>query len=103
VWDNLIANIDRNAGNLLVDPSWNLILIDHSRAFTRTDKMPFPMTRIDREFFARLKGLTEDEIVARLGPWLMDGPKPLLKRRDKIVQHFEKLIAEKGEPLVLVP
>ena len=32
-FDNLIANIDRNAGNLLVDDEWNLILIDHSRAF----------------------------------------------------------------------
>jgi hypothetical protein len=33
VFDNLIANIDRNAGNILVDGQWNIILIDHSRAF----------------------------------------------------------------------
>ena len=43
VWDNLIANIDRNQGNLLLDPVWNLILIDHSRAFTNEQKMPFAM------------------------------------------------------------
>ena len=50
VFDNLIANIDDNAGNILVDAEWNMILIDHSRAFA-TDSMPFEkeMTRIDRE------------------------------------------------------
>jgi len=38
VFDNLINNIDRNAGNLLVyrNPDWHLVLIDHSRCFTRT-------------------------------------------------------------------
>ena len=60
VFDNLIANIDRNAGNMLVDGEWNLILIDHSRAFA-SDRMPFEkeMTRVDRDFFARLKALDE--------------------------------------------
>ena len=42
----LTANIDRNAGNLLVDPAWNLILIDHSRAFTTdTRSLPAPPHR----------------------------------------------------------
>lgn len=103
VWDNLIGNIDRNQGNLLVDEQWNLILIDHSRAFTTTGQMPFQMTRIDRPFYEKLKALTEEDLKARLGKLLFDGPKPLLKRRDKIVQHFEKLIKEKGEAAVLVP
>ena len=31
---NLIYNKDPNLGNWLVDPAWNLILIDNSRAFT---------------------------------------------------------------------
>jgi hypothetical protein len=103
VWDNLIGNIDRNAGNLLVDPGWNLILIDHSRAFTMTMQMPFAMTKIDREFFERLKSLDEATLKARLGSLLFDGPKPILKRRDTIVKHFNKLIAEKGEAAVLIP
>ena len=38
-FDNLTANIDRNQGNLLVDGAWNLILIDHSRAFA-ANRMP---------------------------------------------------------------
>jgi len=102
VWDNLIANIDRNAGNLLVDSEWNLVLIDHSRAFTTTSKMPFPMTRIDREFFERLKSLTEEELRTHLKGLLFDGPKPLLKRRDKIVEEFEKRIQKYGEAAVLI-
>jgi hypothetical protein len=103
VWDNLTGNIDRNEGNLLIDPQWNLILIDHSRAFTSTTKMPFPMTRIDRPFYERLKALTEDDLKTHLDGLLFDGPKSLLKRRDLIVKHFEKLIKEKGEPAVLIP
>jgi hypothetical protein len=102
VWDNLIANIDRNAGNLLVDDSWNLILIDHSRAFTRSTSMPFKMTRIDRPFYEQLKALTEADL-APMGKWLTDGPRPLLRRRDTIVTHFEKLIAGSSEAAVLVP
>jgi len=61
------------------------------------------MTKIDREFFERLKSLDEATLKARLGPLLFDGPKPILKRRDNIVKHFNKLIAEKGEAAVLIP
>jgi len=103
VFDNLIANIDRNAGNLLVDGEWNLILIDHSRAFA-SNRMPFEkeMTRVDREFFERLKNLDEPTLMKRIRPWVLgDGSvRDLLKRRDKIVAHFEQLAREKGEALV---
>ncbi len=39
----------------------------------------------------------------RVGKLLIDGPKPILKRRDKIVENFEKLIAQYGEAGVLIP
>ena len=39
MFDNLIGNIDPNLGNWLVDPSWNLILIDLTRAFTTTKEL----------------------------------------------------------------
>jgi hypothetical protein len=103
VWDNLVGNIDRNQGNLLVDQAWNLILIDHSRCFTATTAMPFPMRKIDRELYEKLKALDEATLRQRLGKLVMDGPKPLLKRRDKIVQNFETLIAQYGEKAVLIP
>jgi hypothetical protein len=103
VFDNLIGNIDRNQGNLLIDPEWNLILIDHSRAFTNTQTMPFPMTRIDREFLQRLRGLTKEDLDARLGKLVPDGTRPILARRDRIVKQFDKMIAERGEAAVLIP
>jgi len=106
VFDDLIANIDENAGNILVAPLWNMILIDHSRCFA-SDSMPFgkQMNRIDRPFFDKLKALDEATVMARLKPWVMSGStvKGLLKRRDKIVAHFEARAKELGEAQVFVP
>jgi hypothetical protein len=103
VFDNLVANIDRNAGNLLVDGEWNLILIDHSRAFA-TDDMPFvkEMTRVDRPLVEKLRALDEATLMARIRPWVLsDGNvRAILKRRDKIVAHFDRLAAERGEGVV---
>lgn len=103
VFDNLVANIDRNAGNILVDGQWDIILIDHSRAFG-SNTMPFEkeMTRIDREMFARLKALDEAGLMKTVRPWVLgDGPvRDILKRRDKIVAHFEKLARKRGEAAV---
>jgi hypothetical protein len=103
VFDNLTANIDDNAGNMLIDGEWNIILIDHTRCFA-VDKMPFEkeMTRIDKEMFARLKALDEAGIMKQVRPWVLsDGQaRAILKRRDKIVAIFEKLAKERGEAAV---
>jgi hypothetical protein len=102
-FDNLIANVDRNAGNLLVDDEWNLVLIDHSRAFA-SGTMPFmkQMTRIDREFYERLKALDEETLMRELKPWVLSGGsvREILKRRDKIVAQFDRLAREKSEAAV---
>ncbi len=103
VFDNLIANIDRNTGNLLIDGEWQLILIDHSRAFA-DDRMPFAkaMNRLDRETFARLKALDFQTLKARLGRWVLsDGNlRDLLRRRDRIVAAFEAEVRQNGEAAV---
>jgi len=103
VFDNLIANIDRNAGNILVDGEWNIVLIDHSRAFA-SDRMPFEkeMTRIDRAFFERLKALDEASVMKQVRPWVLgDGTaRAILKRRDKIVTRFEQEASKRGEAAV---
>jgi hypothetical protein len=102
-FDNLIANIDRNAGNILVDSEWGMFLIDHSLAFA-SDRMPFEkeMTRIDRAFFEKLKALDEASVMKQVRPWLLDdgAARAILKRRDKIVKHFEKAARKKGEAAV---
>jgi hypothetical protein len=103
VFDDLISNIDRNAGNMLVDGEWNIILIDHSRAFGSND-MPFEKQslRIDRALFERIKALDEAGLIKRVRPWLLgDGQvRDILKRRDRIVAGFEKLARERGEAAV---
>jgi hypothetical protein len=105
MFDALIAEIDRNAGNLLVlrDPKWHLVLIDHSRAFTNSTKLVYPVERIDREMFERLKALKKEDLDARLGTLVLDGSQSLLRRRDLIVERFEKLAKEKGEASVFLP
>jgi len=103
VFDDLIINVDRNAGNILVDPAWNVILIDHSRAFdTRKDKMPAPLSKIDRPFFEKLKALDKETLKARIGPYLAFGVDPILQRRDRVVKELERLIKEQGEANVLI-
>jgi hypothetical protein len=108
VFDNLIENIDRNAGNLLVyrapgDRAWHLVLVDHSRAFTSSRKVLFEMSRIDRPLFERLRALDMPTLEARLGDLVAGDLRRILQRRDAIVAHFEKLASVKGEAAVFVP
>jgi len=103
IFDALIANIDRNAQNMMIDGESNLILIDHSRAFAK-DEMPFmdDIKRTDRELFEALKALDEATLMERLRPWLFDDGtvRALLARRDKIVKRLETLARERGEAAV---
>ena len=94
VFDELIANRDRNQGNMLIDRRWKLWLIDHSRAFrtNETLKDPQKLRRCERTMLARMKALTEDALKDELGDYLNGREiKSLLKRRDEIVERFEKL------------
>jgi hypothetical protein len=106
VFDNLIANVDENKGNLLVFQGpklWELVLVDHSRCFTETTKMQFPMTKIDKPFFEKLKALDAEVVKEKIGPLVLDKGKSLMKRRDLIVQELEKLAAKSGEAAVFIP
>jgi hypothetical protein len=100
IFDALAANIDRNAGNILVDGAWHLILIDHSRAFATNDT-PFldEITQTDRDFFEALKALDEATLTERLEPWLFGkgSVRDLLERRNKIVERLEHYVQERGE------
>jgi hypothetical protein len=101
--DDLIANTDPNLGNWLVDPAWNIILIDHSRAFTSTQKMTHELTRIDADLWARMQALDQNGLAAALGAWLSkDEIDALLRRRDTMKTNIDKLVAKRGEAEVFV-
>jgi hypothetical protein len=103
MFDALIFNKDPNLGNWLVDPAWNLILIDHTRSFTAGKDMAHVLTRIDAELWDRMKALTEESLTGALGPWL--GKKEIhaiLERRDRMQAIIDKLVESKGEAEVFV-
>lgn len=103
MFDNLICNIDPNLGNWLVDPAWNLILIDHTRSFTTRKDMVHELTRIDRELWDRMKTLTVDSLTPVLAKWIGNREiRAIIERRDRMQGVIDKLVAAKGEAAVFV-
>jgi hypothetical protein len=103
MFDNLIANIDRNAGNLLIDNDWNLCLIDHSRAFILDTKLRNPITRVDRALWDRMLALDEPTLAAALGDWLDRGAiRAILKRRDEMKKSIDLLVKKSSEAAVFI-
>jgi hypothetical protein len=63
VFDELIMNIDRNLGNLLITNSWQVVLIDHTRSFTpyQNIRNKENLTRCSRALLARMSALTRGD------------------------------------------
>jgi hypothetical protein len=104
IWDELIQNRDRNRGNVLWTKDWTMWLIDHTRAFRTGTALlkPNELIRIERTLFDRMKLLTEASMTQVMKGMLSRSEiRAVLRRRDAIVQHFEKLIAERGEATVM--
>jgi len=98
LFHNLIGNIDPNLGNWLVDPGWNLVLIDHSRAFTTTKDLVHEMNRVDAALWQRIEALDEQALVAALGPWLGRSEiRAALERRERMRRAIGQLEARVGE------
>jgi hypothetical protein len=93
IFDQLIYNVDRNMGNLLITNDWHVWAIDHTRAFRlhKTLKNPASVTRCDREMFDRLKQLDAQMLETRTGDYLSEWERSaILARRDAIVAILEK-------------
>jgi hypothetical protein len=105
VFDNLVANRDSNLGNMLIDANWRLWFIDCSRCFGKTKSMYYPLESIvqcERGLWHGLKTLDATNAKEHLSGHLDKTEiSALLARRDIIVQHFQKLIDERGEAMVL--
>ncbi len=105
VFDELIYNMDRNLGNLVIDKNWTMWMIDHTRAFRMiTDlKAPANLVKVDRGMLAGLRKLNDADLQKELGQYVNKMQiKGLLARRDRIVKFFDEEVARKGEAAVLV-
>lgn len=103
MFDNLIGNIDRNASNLLIDDGWHLFLIDHSRAFVTAKRLPFPMGRIDKALWDRMRVLDEPTLTTVIGKWVGRGEiRAMLARRDKMQEVIDNLLEKRPAYLIYI-
>jgi hypothetical protein len=104
VFAELVYDTDRNLGNVLISPEWHLWMIDFSRAFRAHHELREPknLVKCDRQLLQSLRLLDEKELTVRTKDYLTRTEiQGVMARRDKIVQYFEQLVAQKGEQEVL--
>lgn len=104
VFDQLVYDMDANLTNVLIGEDWKIWRIDFSRAFRTYNELQNPkdLQRCERQMFEKLKALNVNQLTEKTKPYLTSTEiKAVMGRRDKIVEHFQKMIAEKGEKEVL--
>lgn len=103
MFDNLIGNPDRNAGNILIGSPGEFVLIDHSRAFVATTRIN-KIERVDAELWERMLGLNRADLGRVLGAWLDDEAiDALVTRRDRMAAAVDALVKKKGRAQVIIP
>jgi len=96
VFDSLILNTDRTQQNVtFTRDDWMLVLIDHSRAFRLSRKLPadfsnFPI-QVGDEMARRLERLDQETLTTALGEYLdREQIRALLARRDDLLKTYRK-------------
>ena len=114
-FDNLIANYDRHQGTILITKDWRMILVDHLRCFSTSDKYtteliftekhkdgPKVMRMLPRVFVENIEQLDFNRIKNIVGEYLTEEEiAAVLKRRDLILREIDRLISMYGEEEVL--
>jgi hypothetical protein len=104
VFAALTRDTDRNLTNVLITPRWKVMMIDFTRAFRLQPELMHSrdLAKMDRELFPRLKTLMKDSVKKVVRDWLTNSEiDAMMQRRDLLVAHFTRLIAELGEENVL--
>ncbi len=104
VFDELVYDTDPNLTNVQIGNDWKIYRVDFSRAFRQDKNLQNPkdLVRCDRKLFEKLKRLDGNQLQQKTKGYLNKGEiQAVMARRDKIVDYFQKLIAEKGENEVL--
>ena len=105
LFDDLIGNVDRNAGDILIDrDTWKLWMIDHSQAFQRDSKLrnAARLLFVSRDVWEKLQALDKEEVAGQLREYLtVFEINWIFERRAALVEHIQALIDERGEGAVL--
>jgi hypothetical protein len=104
VFNQLVQDTDPNLTNYLITEDWKIWRVDFGRAFrlSRNLQSAKDLPMCGREVFAKLKALNREEVQARTRRYLTNGElTAMMARRDKLVAHFEQLVAQQGEAAVL--
>lgn len=103
VFANLVGDLDPNLTNVLIGENWEIYMIDFTRAFRLLEEIEKrDLVQCDRQLLEKLRGLTAVAIERVVGNHLTRMEvNAVIKRRDKIVDYFEQLVAQKGESEVL--
>ncbi len=104
VFSSLVRDTDRNLTNVLVTPDWKVMMIDFSRAFRMQPELQHlaDLAKIDRRLLAKLESLNRDAVKKATADFLTKSElDAVMVRRDLLVAHFKKRIAELGEDKVL--
>lgn len=93
MFDMLIGFRDRNLTNTLRDQSWQLVLLDHSRAFTATSELPSKLMKVDKELWDRIDNLTRTQLDGALTRWLDEHEiAAVIERRERMKTEIRSLL-----------
>jgi hypothetical protein len=104
LFSQLVLDTDRNRSNVLITRAFHVWMIDFTRAFRPWPRLRSTegLLRCDRELHRKLGSLTREDLDAATGDLLepreIEG---ILARRDLLLEHFGKLVSERGEAAVL--
>jgi hypothetical protein len=99
VFDNLIANTDRNPGNIIIDNGGKVWFIDQTRSFAGQTELKYPekITGCSRQLWSRLQSLSDEEMLEAVGPYVKKYQDQLLVRRRLLVEAIASRIEARGE------
>jgi hypothetical protein len=104
VFSSLVRDTDRNLTNVLITHQWKVMMIDFSRGFRLQPELlhQADLGKIDRQLLEKLEALSKEDVSRVTKDYLTKRElDAMLVRRDLLVAHFKKLIAEQGEAKVL--
>ncbi len=104
LFDNIVGNLDRNLGNLLIDRSWTTWFIDHTRCFLPVKQPLYPekVTHCERGVWRIMQNLDSKNLNVQM-KGILNGAerRNLVLRFEFMVEHIRKQIAVRGEKSVL--